>query len=157
MTDIAKKIGSGGLPPSNVLAANTYNPKIGTTTAHPGGFPPGTPVVQSLLVDGVVIPGQASDVDTSSLTGLAIMPGVAGDHGLVQFQGVMNLSTSQWDVATGGSGGLTRGIRYYLSATTEGGITATPPSDPGTFVVQVGVALSSQDLLVQICAPVENA
>jgi hypothetical protein len=156
MTEITKKIGSGGLPPSNVLAANTYNPKIGTTTAHPAGFPPGTPVVQSLLVDGTVIPGRANDVDTSSLTGLAIMPGVAGDHGLTQFSGVLNLSEAQWDVVTGGSGGLTRGIRYYLSATTEGRITATPPSDSGTFVAQVGVALSSEDLQIQVCAPVEN-
>jgi len=157
MTDTTHRTGSAGLPPSNLLAGNTYNPTIGGTTHHPTAFPPGTPVVQSLVVDRTVIPGKADDSATTSVVGLAAITGVVGSQGLVQFEGVLTLTTAQWDVITSGSGGLTRGVPYYLSSGfREGQLTTTPPSAGGTFVVQVGVALSPTDMLIQICAPEAN-
>ena len=110
MTDISQRLHSAGLPPSNVLAGNTYNPTAGSTAGHPDSFPPGTPVVQSLSASGTVVPGRANAAGTASLTGLSVIPGVAGEHVLTQFQGVLTLTEDEWDQVTGGSGGLTRGV-----------------------------------------------
>mgnify|MGYP001406828442 CR=1 FL=1 len=41
---------------------------------------------------------------------------------------------------------LTPGAKYYLSATTPGGITTTKPSGSGDIIQQVGVAVSSTEL-----------
>lgn len=39
--------------------------------------------------------------------------------------GELTLTTAQWDVVTGGSGGLTTGLNYYLSSTTAGRISTS--------------------------------
>jgi hypothetical protein len=43
---------------------------------------------------------------------------------------------------------LVVGATYYLDPTTPGGLRATPPTDPGQYVVPLGVALSSTELYV---------
>jgi len=74
----------------------------------------------------------------------------------IQTSGKLALSTSQWDVITGGSGGLIPGATYYLSVI-FGQITVTAPSVPTTFRVQVGVAIDSETLLLSTpSVPVEN-
>lgn len=45
-----------------------------------------------------------------------------------------------------GLSGLTAGSKYYLSATTPGGIVTTKPSGSGDIIQQVGVALSTTEL-----------
>lgn len=50
--------------------------------------------------------------------------------------------------------GLTVGARYYLSSTTAGAITATPPSTPGSYVLKVGYAVSSTSLLLRFSDPI---
>ena len=51
--------------------------------------------------------------------------------------------------ALGGFSGLTVGARYFLSET-AGGITATPPSTDESCIVQVGYAISTTMLCIQI-------
>ena len=45
-----------------------------------------------------------------------------------------------------GLSSLTPGAKYYLSATTPGGITATKPSGAGDIIQQIGVAVSTTEL-----------
>ncbi|SRR5258706_2132702 len=52
--------------------------------------------------------------------------------------------------------GLTLGSVYYLSASTPGGITTTAPSASGTIKQEVGLALSSTELLVRLSTPIIN-
>lgn len=66
--------------------------------------------------------------------------------GNVQTDGALTGTTAQWDVVAGTVGGLTPGATYYLSPTTAGGITATPPSATGQYLVPIGVALSATAL-----------
>ena len=49
---------------------NTYNPTAGAD------FPPGTPVAQSVSADRTVVPGDASSINGSAITGIAVAPGV---------------------------------------------------------------------------------
>jgi hypothetical protein len=51
------------------------------------------------------------------------------------------------------SSGLTVGSDYYLSGSSSGGITTTPPSGSGNYLVRVGRASSTTQLIVKIEAP----
>lgn len=68
----------------------------------------------------------------------------------ITISGVLTATTGQWDAVAGTSGGLTAGTRYYLSAITSGLLTATPPSTIGQYVVEIGIALSTTELLIAI-------
>ena len=77
---------------------------------------------------------------------------------IVQASGIVELETFRWDaVIDGGSGiGLSPGQPYFVSDTTAGNITTTPPSTGGHFVTLVGWALSATQMLVQPLTPLEN-
>lgn len=63
---------------------------------------------------------------------------VSGANAAVYFEG----TNAQITGATPG--------RVYLSATTPGGITATPPAAPGNIVQQVGVATAATSVNVEV-------
>jgi hypothetical protein len=46
--------------------------------------------------------------------------------------------------------GLTAGATYYLSAATAGAMTATAPSTVGQYVVKLGTAISTTELMIDI-------
>ncbi len=54
------------------------------------------------------------------------------------------------------SSGLTAGVDYYLSAGSSGGIVSTPPSGSSHYLVRVGRASSTTQLIVKIEAPTER-
>lgn len=81
-----------------------------------------------------------------------------GHNGTIKTQkaGLLTLTTGQWDTVTGGSGGLTPNVEYYLSGTV-GQITATRPGTTGDHVKRVGIAVSATvmniDVKHQVIAP----
>lgn len=54
-----------------------------------------------------------------------------------------------------GLSGLTAGATYYLSPTTAGLITVTPPSATGQFVVRLGKAVSATEFEIRIERPIK--
>lgn len=114
----------------------------------------GQPVYQKS--DGDVDLGRANAQGTVQLVGLVKDASIsAAGSGLIQTDGVLVASTGDWDAVTGGSGGLTAGSPYYLSAATAGFLTATAPSTTGQFVVRVGLALSTTELDISIEPPIK--
>lgn len=91
---------------------------------------------------------KADAVGTSKVTGLAVASISSGSSGAVQNGGIVSLSTALWDAIAGTTGGLTYNTIYYLSAATAGALTSTPPSTAGQYVVPVGIAQSTTDLLL---------
>jgi len=76
----------------------------------------------------------------------------------VQTSRIVQLTTGQWDAVAGGRDGLTPAAVYYLSATSLGGLTTTPPASSGMSVAQIGVALNASSLLLSTPAtPRQNA
>ncbi len=71
----------------------------------------------------------------------------------VQHAGTVTLTTAQWDLVTGGSGGLTPGSPYYLSFGFNdlGHLTKVVVSDAGRFVVLAGIALD--EVTMQLALP----
>ncbi len=73
---------------------------------------------------------------------------VAGD---VATMGVLTFaSTTQVDAIAGTTGGFAFGVRYYLDPSTAGMITATAPTTAGQLVCEIGVALSTIVLKIEI-------
>lgn len=98
----------------------------------------------------------AFSVDSSqSLTvGLAVAGALDTEPVTVQSDGILELSTGDWDARTGAAGGLASASPYWLSETTQGQLQAVPPTASGTYLVQVGIAISATKLLVRITEPV---
>lgn len=83
---------------------------------------------------------------TSQVVGLVVDLNTAGIGHTVQMTGVVELTTTQWNVIKGGSGGLTPGAAYFLAATNGGLALAAAVVGSGTRIAQVGLALSTTKL-----------
>lgn len=125
-------------------------PEVQTVTnANAGAIVIGRPVFIS-AADSVDL-AQANSTSTSQVIGLVFDASIASAaSGLVLTDGVLAATTTQWDVVTGQTGGLTAGAEYYLSPTTVGGLTTTAPDGDGQVVAPVGVALGTTKLRLGI-------
>lgn len=117
--------------------------RVFTSTVIPG---------EPMYVDGAgsVDEAQANASGTSDVAGVAPNAVTAAQSGALIHNGVVTLTTGQWDAVAGTSGGLTPSAKYFLSAATAGRLTETAPSAAGEYVVEVGEALSPTELLVRI-------
>jgi hypothetical protein len=94
---------------------------------------------------------QANAAATSGVLGLQKEASVAaGGNGTIQTDGIVALTTAQWDAVAGTTGGLAFGTVYYLDPATVGKITATAPTTVGQYVVVVGRALSTTELDISL-------
>lgn len=98
----------------------------------------------------------ANAAATSNVIGLVAEASIAnGASGQVATDGVLTLTTTQWDaVVTGGSGGLTFNVDYYLDVNTGKLCTAAASfiasNTAGNYLVFIGRALSTTDLEMDI-------
>lgn len=122
------------------------------TNANAGSLVPGTPVYAS--ANDSVNKAKADASGTMRCIGLAAGTIVTATPGPIAVLGPLTLTTAQWDAAFGTTGGLTVGVTYYVSATTVGTGTATAPSTVGQYVQEIGVAISTTELLVNPRPPV---
>jgi len=114
------------------------------TNGEAGAITIGIPVYISAA--DTVKKAKADAVGTSDVIGLvrtaSIAASVTGD---IQVGGV--LSSADWTAVVGGVT-LTSGSIYYLSQATAGQLTTTAPSTG--FIVQVGIATSTTELLLDV-------
>ena len=105
---------------------------------------------------GAVKKAKADASGTVQLLGLVRSTSIdASGSGTIQTDGVLTATTTQWDTATGGTGGLVAGSVYYLDPGTAGNLTATAPTTAGQYVVRVGLALNTTDLDISLTAPMK--
>ena len=131
------------------------------------------PDISSLIESGIVAPGvniqasqlvyindtglldlaKADSVTTGRVAGIALTGGNAGDtiqYTRNQSEPIQGLSSR----IDGAPSQLDIGRYYYLSAINAGNFTRTPDtSTAGSVVVQVGLAISSTELTIEIQAP----
>ena len=77
---------------------------------------------------------------------------------VIGFANISALTGESLQVAVAGLkdiSGLDAGDLFFLSATTAGAITATPPSSAGQAVVRIGEAATATKLSIQIEPPVK--
>lgn len=99
--------------------------------------------------NGTVNNARANAEATSQVLGLAPAATAAGP-GAVITDGVVTLTTGEWDAVAGTTGGLTADAKYWLSAAVAGRLTATAPALAGQYVVEVGIGLSTTEMNVRI-------
>lgn len=133
------------IPAGDTLsAASSEVDVVAMTNANAGSIVIGTPVYVSAA--GSVNKASAAAAGTAKVLGLVKDNSIAAaGSGYIQTDGVLSATTGAWDVVTGGTGGLTAGTLYYLSAT-AGQLTTTAPSGSGQYVMKVGMALSTTEL-----------
>lgn len=91
----------------------------------------------------------ANAAGTKDVIGIVTSTSISsGASGSFACEGIITATTTQWDVVTGQSGGLTTGAKYYLSNTTAGAMTTTAPSSG--YVCLVGIALSTTKFRILI-------
>jgi len=107
----------------------------------------GTPVYND-VGDGVK-KAKADNASTVELVGLVFdVSAVSGAPVNVLTSGVLKATTAQWDAIFGTTGGLTPKTKYFLSDATAGAGTATAPTANGSYVVEIGRAISTTELLL---------
>ncbi len=122
---------------------------ISLTNGNAGAIVCGTPVYIS-AVDTYDL-ARANAFGTTKVIGLQKDTSVAaGATGIIQTDGIIALSTAQWDAVAGTTGGLTFNVLYYLDAATAGLLTATPPSGAGKYIYPIGLALSTTEMRVSV-------
>ncbi len=99
---------------------------------------------------GTVELARADAAGTSDAFAFALAAIGAASAGQFIANGVITLTTGEWDVVTGQVGGLTASAKYWLDPTTVGNMTTTAPSTSGQYVVELGEALSPTEMHVRI-------
>ncbi|EKD22691.1 MAG: hypothetical protein ACD_84C00006G0002 [uncultured bacterium] len=139
---------TGGTSTSNgSVAANvlTLNNNEGITLV------PGTPVY---INTGTSIKRAIGNSKlTASVIGLVSASIPYADSGIIKTGDELTLTTLQWDVITGQTGGLTVDATYFLSTTAIGKLTKIAPSSG--FMVSIGRALSSTRMQIVISKKVQ--
>lgn len=119
------------------------------TNGNAGAIVIGTAVYSS--ANDTVDKARADAVGTVDTIGLVSDVSIsAAAVGGVQTNGILAATTGQWDAVAGTTGGLTKNVKYYLSSATAGLISSTPPSSAGQFVVEVGIAISTTEMKIDI-------
>ncbi len=72
-------------------------------------------------------------------------------NGIIQTDGVLTLSTAEWDAVTGDTGGLTPGATYYLA--TIGGLAIVAVATG--YLTRIGIAVNDTDLDIKISRPIK--
>jgi hypothetical protein len=112
----------------------------------------GTPVYVN---GGNAIPAQADSQSTVRVAGLVDATTTNNNVLNVVSDGVFSANTSEWDVVTGQTGGLTEGDDYFLSAANPGELTVNAPDSAGEFVLRVGHALSATEMEIEVGQPIK--
>ena len=116
---------------------------------------------------GVVLAGTAvylkaagtfADADSDGATALRVAIGLLTTGGAdsvaydIALPGSkLTLTTAEWDAASDTTGGLTAGLKYYLSDAAAGQlIETTPPGTTGDTMMMVGIALSTTTMLIKM-------
>jgi hypothetical protein len=136
-----------------VAASATFDARTATNAETTAPLTAGTPIYTS--GSAAVKRAEANDVATSEAIGIWMDASTApAASGVYAAGGVAVVTTAQWDVVTGGTGGLTSGSKYYLDPSGPGKLTLTAPTAPGQLVVLVGRALSPTDLELSLTASI---
>lgn len=122
------------------------------TNNNAGTLVPGTPVYT--VANDAVDKAKADASATKNVIGMVAASISAAASGPITISGVLTLTTGQWDTAFSTTGGLTKDVRYFLSAGTAGLGTVTAPSTVGNFLVEIGIAISTTELKVDIKQPI---
>jgi hypothetical protein len=98
---------------------------------------------------------QADAQPTVRVAGFVVTGGADSSPVDIKTEGIVTLTTGEWDAVVGTTSGLTPGSTLFLSEAVAGDGTETAPTAAGDFVVRVGHALSATELEIDIQQPIK--
>ncbi len=117
-----------------------------TFEAHFVGQP--SPVGAAVKVTGPGGVAAASSRSERDAAVVGVLVVVHGSRVVVQTAGIVRLSVPQWELVTKDVEGLVPGARYFVAE--EGGLHSSERSHAVNVVAQVGIALSTTELLLSV-------
>lgn len=125
------------LPDDSQLLSRTF-----TSTVLPG---------EPVYVDGAgsVDQAQADALGTSDVLGIAPAAVTAAQPGNVVTDGVVTLTTGEWDAVAGTTGGLSPGAKYFLDPAVAGRVEEGSSAAATEYVVEIGEGLSTTEMHVR--------
>jgi hypothetical protein len=125
-------------------ALSTYS----ATNGEAGSVVIGAPVYS--FGAGSIKKAQANGAATAEVLGLVADATIAtATIGTIALSGLLSATTGQWDaVVTGAAGGLVFGTKYFLDPSTAGKLTTTPPTTVGQYLVYIGTAFSTTEMML---------
>ena len=138
------------LPSGDTVEGAVAAHSVSLTNANASAITKGQ-VVYVSAADTVDL-ARANADGTSKVFGLVSAASIAnGASGSIQTDGILSQATTDWDALTGQSSGLTPGADYILSPDTAGSLVLRSSTiDSGEWLVQIGKAVSTTDLLIDI-------
>lgn len=126
------------LQAGDTLDATVSNPEVITLTVGAGNWVIGAPLYMSAANTGTNAKADAEA--TSQVIGLAKESATAAATATVITDGVIELTTAQWDAICGTTGGLVYNTPYYLDAGTAGKLTGTAATSGYSVQVIRGIS-----------------
>jgi hypothetical protein len=143
----------GDLLPLDMLPAGAVSGHCITLENVGVSLIPGSPVYVS--GDAEVSRAKADAAGTSAVIGLAAVAIGSTALGAIQVDGLITLTTVEWDAVAGTTGGLVPNTVYYLTPISPPpSLSSTPTTGSGNYIVVVGRAISSTVLKIQISEPI---
>jgi hypothetical protein len=114
------------------------------------GQPP--PIGLAVKVESPGRVGRASNIKGSEAAAVGVVVVVDGSDVVVQTRDVVRLTVAQWNVVTKSAVGLFPGSLYFLAGGGDGGgfYSIVRPDGPGSVIAQIGVALTTTELLLSV-------
>lgn len=104
---------------------------------------------------GTVDLARANSINTAHVVGFCAQNGITQNSpAIIHMEGILEATTEEWTAVVEENSTISGGVVYYLSPTTAGKITDTPPSTVGQMVVRVGIAISTTLFRVMIEPPI---
>ena len=134
----------------NASSGNVDQSALASTGFVEAGVTIGAKQLVYITSTGTIALADASSITTAKVAGVAVSGASAGQaitYTRNQPVSITNVST----IVDNAPATLETGKYYFLSATTPGNYTRTPDtSTPGAVVVQVGLALDSANMAIEI-------
>ena len=124
-----------------------------------GSTPPGDNVIENLTCDASVAVGSIVRINGSTIV-RALANNLANSRVLGICISKSNATTCNVQVCgftPNIFAGLSTTNSYYLSDSTLGGLTTTPPTTSGSYVIRIGETLSGNNMIIHIERVVKRA
>lgn len=108
-------------------------------------------IIQTGLNEGQLALAKADDINTSLVVGAALASKTAGENVDYARNSTVNINTAVTDEPLN----LNSGSTYYLSPENAGNYTETVPTTTGQVIVDVGTALSANQIAIEIQPPIQ--
>lgn len=110
---------------------------------------------QPIVIDETNNAKYADAIDNKDVVAFCVEDVLSTELGTFQVDGLLPLTTAQWDNITGETGGLRPGKVYFLDNSDVGRITRVVPTTVGHYIVKLGTAINTIDFAIMIGTPIK--